>query len=132
MLLTVAIFGWLTFGCKPKATPLAETSPFQSMVVLDDSIIVTLPKQASWIVDVENTDISRKAKPGESFTLKDGASLTLVERHSGYRVTAKLTPEQGIMIERSSDTRSFGGELKKKKYFIPAQNPEPRTTPNQQ
>lgn len=100
-----------------------ETSPFSFIVVCDGSIIATLPDFSYWMVR-EGSAEPRKTKSSESFIMHAGSSLSIFEKHSSYIVTAQLTPKQGIMIEAEDDKRSFGGELTKKLYFIPAKKIE--------
>jgi hypothetical protein len=97
----------------------ADSSPFHSVVVRDGAIVATLPATPRWIVQIGSSD-SRTSEPSESFTLQDGASLRLVEHHLNYKVTAQIAPKPGLKVESTMDARSFGGEITKKSYFIPA------------
>ena len=115
-----ALVGIVAGGCdSPVLTPAPDRSPFHSVIVSDDTIVATLPEVSSWLVDDGSTE-SRKTKPGESFVLRAGSSLSLYERHSRYRMTAQIIPTAGLTVESTFDARSFGDGITKKKFFIAA------------
>jgi hypothetical protein len=107
-------------GCEAEEPAPANRSPFQSILVRDNTIVATLNKAPRWMIS-DNTDQSRLSKPNEALILKAGSSLELAERHGSYRVTAELSPRQGLIVEATFDGRSFGDEITTKKYFIPAE-----------
>lgn len=135
LLFIAAILGLLAAGCESKGpapsktTAVADSSPFESIVVRDGRIIGTLPAVPHWVV-IEGSAEPRRPKPGESFIMEPGSSLLFAEHHCSYRVTARLAPEKGLLVESKFDARSFGGELTKKKYFLPAKEAGQVTTPD--
>ena len=118
--LLTALIGVVAGGCdSPVPAPVADRSPFHSVVVREDTVVATLPEVSQWLVD-EGSAEPRKTKPGESFVLRAGSSLSLYERHSSYQVTAQIIPTAGLTIESTFDARSFGDGVTKKKFFIAA------------
>jgi len=97
----------------------SDPIPFHSVTVSNNVILATLPDSPRWIV-AYGIDDRRQTKPGESFTLKDGASLLLAEHHLSYQVTAQLAPTPGLKIESRFNASSFGRTNTDKSYFIPA------------
>jgi len=93
--------------------------PFESVVVRGDKIVASLPTRLRLHV-TEADSKPRLTQPGEAFTLAPGASLLLTERHSSYLVTARIEPMSGLEVSATIDTRSIGGEVSKKQYFIRA------------
>jgi hypothetical protein len=124
ILFSVAFLGLYAVGCDSKApASVKDTSPFQTIIVRDGKVVGTLPAVPSWMV-IDGSAEPRQVAPSESFSMKAGSSLVFAEQHSSYRVTAQLSPAQGLMIESEFDARSFGGELTKRKYFMPAKEAE--------
>ncbi len=97
----------------------SDTLPFHSVAVRDGAIVATLPDSPRWIV-AYGIDDGHPAKPGEAFTLKEGASLQLVAHHFSYQVTAQLAPTPGLKIASHFAASSFGGTNTNRNYFIPA------------
>lgn len=97
----------------------AATFPFRSVMVAHGTVVATLPRNRRWLVQTGSSE-PRLSKPGESFTLQPGDSLSLSERHSSYSVSAQSAAPAGLQVEATFDTRSMGGDLSKKSFFIPA------------
>jgi hypothetical protein len=115
LLLTVLV-GIVAGGCdSPVLRPDADRSPFHSVVVRDDTVVATLPEVSQWLVE-ECSAKPRKTKPGESFVLRAGSSLSLYEHHSSYQITAQIIPTAGLTIESTFDARSFGEGIKKRSF----------------
>jgi hypothetical protein len=101
-----------------------STEPFAKVARSADTIVATLSAMGGSLVLVDSPQpgMARSTSPGESFSLRDGASLLLVEHHSSYRITCHLLPPPaGLQIAARFDARSFGGSLSEKTYFIKAQ-----------
>ncbi|HEY6154718.1 MAG TPA: hypothetical protein VIW07_13340 [Candidatus Udaeobacter sp.] len=97
------------------------SEPFASVVRRGDVIIATLPATGLRFV-ITDSPKPRVTSYGESFELRDGASLSLHEKHSSYRITCHLVPPPaGLQVESKFDARSFGGTMSEKSYFIKAQ-----------
>jgi hypothetical protein len=121
MLCIAAILCILTLGCESKKEQSSPNkSPFQSIVIGDNAIVATLPEYNGWMTDDEAGQ-SRKTKPGESFILTAGSTLKIFDRHASYRVTAELSPRQGLIIESRFDARSFGDKVTTQSYFVAAE-----------
>jgi hypothetical protein len=100
---------------------VAGTFPFESVIQRNNSVVATLPGTPRWLLKQASKE-TRLTNPGEAFTLQDGDSFSLIERHSNYRVTCRISSGRaGLEIESTFDARSFGDGVTKKKYFIPAQ-----------
>ena len=97
------------------------TEPFASVVRRGEAIVATLPASGARFV-VRDSPEPRVTTPSESFELRDGASLSLVEHHSHYQITCHISPPPaGLQVESTFDAHSFGGATRKKSYFITAQ-----------
>src|SRR5437870_4320212 len=85
--------------------------PFASVVRRGDTIVATLAGDARWLVFFDGTrQNSRVSERGESFTLRDGALLSLIERHSSYDIKCQISPTAaGLEVSSSFDAHSFGG-----------------------
>jgi hypothetical protein len=110
----------MAFGSFPLQAADITNTPFQSVLVREDTIIATLPGSGiRWLIESGSTP-RRSAKYGEAFTHHAGTSLRLTEKHSSYSFTARVKPFPGLKVVFTSDTRSFGGTIISKTYFIPA------------
>src|SRR4051812_34201165 len=99
----------------------SRNSPFAAVVRRGDTIVATMPSIGIRYV-VGDAPKPRVTSYGESFQLRDGASLFLYEKHSSYRVTCHISPPPaGLKVESTLDAQSFGGTTTKKNYFIDAQ-----------
>jgi hypothetical protein len=95
--------------------------PFATVTLRDSSIVATLSSNRRWLVKRDSAE-PRLTSFGESFELREGTSLSLVERHSSYRVTCHISPPPaGLQVESTFDAHSFGGTTTKKSSFIKAQ-----------
>src|SRR3954452_18276445 len=75
------------------------TWPFATVVRRGDALIATLPRIGMrYLISSDRTP--RVTAYGESFELRDGASLSLDWRHGSYRVTCHLIPAPaGLQVE---------------------------------
>src|SRR4051794_9316594 len=86
----------------------AEPSPpFARVVRSGESVVATLPASGGRFVLADSPQ-PRTTLLGESFAFRDGASLSLVEKHSSYRITCHLLPRAGLQIEATFNAQSFG------------------------
>lgn len=96
-------------------------APFATVVRYGDTVVATLPSVGIRYV-VGDDPTPRVTSYGESFRLRDGASVFLHEKHSSYRITCHISPPPaGLKVESMFNTQSFGGTITKKNYFIDAQ-----------
>ena len=99
----------------------SRNSPFATVVRQGDTIVATLPSIGIRYV-VGDAPKPRVTSYGESFQLRDGASVFLYEKHSSYRVTCHISPPPaGLKVESAFNAESFDGTTTKKNYFIEAQ-----------
>ncbi|MEO8385966.1 MAG: hypothetical protein ABI583_12035 [Betaproteobacteria bacterium] len=98
----------------------APSGPFQSVVRDGDSVVATLPARLKMQVTEGAGGRYRITQPGEAFRLQVGTTLVLAERHGSYRISAQVAPTAGIVVDATIDTRSMGGTLQSKQYFVPA------------
>ena len=97
------------------------SDPFVTVVRRGDVIIATLPATGLRFVIADSPE-PRVTSYGESFELRDGASLSLHDKHAIYRITCHLVPPPaGLQVKSKFDGRSFGGTMSEKSYFITAQ-----------
>ena len=111
------LIGMLTFA-RGDTPENAAATLFDSVTYRNGGIVATLPASSHWLIQ-KNAD-SKPSRPGESFTLRDGDSLRLIEHHLSYKVTAQLSPKPGLKVEFTMDGRSFGGETARINSFLPA------------
>jgi hypothetical protein len=96
------------------------TAPFATVVRQGETIVATLPSIGTRYV-VGDTPEQRVTSYGESFRLRDGASVSLYEKHSSFRITCQISPPPGgLKVQSTFNAQSFGGTTTTKTYFIKA------------
>ena len=96
------------------------SSPFASIVMSGEIVVVQLAKGTSWTVSM-NEQPARPAAPQEAFALRAADSLKLAERHLSFTFKPRLAGRpRGLTVWSVFDKRSFGGQVEHNFYFLPA------------
>ena len=115
----VTLFLLITIGVQLDAAD-SRNSPFAAVARHGDTIVATLPTIGMRYV-VADAQKPRVTSYGESFQLRDGASVLLYEKHLSYKIICHISPPPaGLRVESTFNAQSFGGITTKKNYFIDA------------
>ena len=116
-----AFYGAVSVALASAIVAQPSTFLFASVVLQDPTVVATLPSDRRWLVKIDSAE-ERLSSAGESFPLRQGTSLSLIEHHSSYQITCHISPPAaGLQVENTFDAHSFGGTTTKKSYFIKAQ-----------
>src|SRR5205814_2427921 len=84
----------------------SRNSPFATVVHHGDIVIATLPSIGIRYV-AGNASKPRITSYGESFQLRDGATVFLYEKHSSYRITCHISPPPtGLKVQCTFNAQS--------------------------
>lgn len=97
------------------------TSPFQSVVVEGDAIVVTFPEKRRYGLNGEAAGKIDTSKPGQVLRLQPGKQLLMaVDHHIHYEAVARLKPEPGLEMVHVFNGLSFGRGVQRRTFFVPA------------
>ena len=119
-LVNIVLNLFLSGFCIADSPESTETSPFQSVILKGDAIVVTLPKVPKMLVRIGD-GVARQTKESEVFRLVLGESVHFSEtRHTSFSITPQFQPKPGLKVEHIFAGRSFRRGILTKKYFVPA------------
>jgi hypothetical protein len=96
-------------------------NPFESVKVKGEKIeVIVSASGPRWVAITDQNATS--ANHPKTFLLADGEQLQLVDKHEHYWFIASVSArKKGLQTRYRFDSRSFGGELIEKSYFIKAE-----------
>lgn len=119
---TILVSGMLLSGhAFAETTVVQGKSPFESVEVEGNEIVVTLPENRRYGLGGEAAGKISTSKPGQVLRLQPGKKLVMgVDRHISYEVVARLKPEPGVEMVHEFNGLSFGRGVERRTFFVPA------------